>query len=137
MFSSGLFGSCCSQDWDNADFCLQLRTPAFLKDTQLLRTPGEAACTPDTSRGTASLTSWPAQANKPEGVRTHPGLVQTWRAGDGSGQCVACREAPHCSLGSKQDSLLLAEMWDALLLAQCRDPSPAPASPAAPPGWRG
>lgn len=54
MFSSGLFGSCCSQDWDSADFCRRLRTPAFLKGTQPLRAPHEAARTPDAGRGAAS-----------------------------------------------------------------------------------
>lgn len=46
MFSSGLSGSCCSQDWDSADCCLQLCTPAFLKGSQLLRTLGKAALHP-------------------------------------------------------------------------------------------
>lgn len=83
MFSSGLFGSCCSQDWDSADFCQRLRTPAFLKGTQPLRAPREAPRTPDAGRGTASPKSRPAPAEKPQRVRTHSGLVRMWRAGDG------------------------------------------------------
>lgn len=64
MFSSGLFGSCCSQDWDSADCCLRLHTPTFLKGIQLLPAPSEAACTPHTGRGTAGSRSQLAQANK-------------------------------------------------------------------------
>lgn len=64
MFSSGLFGSCCSQDWDSADCCLRFHTPTFLKGIQLLPAPSEAACAPHTGRGTACSQSQLAQANK-------------------------------------------------------------------------
>lgn len=64
MFSSGLFGSCCSQDWDSADCCLRLHTPTFLKGTQLLPVSSEAACTPHTDRGAAGSKSQLAQADK-------------------------------------------------------------------------
>lgn len=100
-------------------------------------------CTPDTGRGTVGPKSRPAQADKLEGVRPHSGLVLTCRTGDGSGRCIACRESPRRSHGSKWDSLPLAEVWGALLPAQCRDPSPAPCFSCSPPrlegvmGWEG
>lgn len=78
MFSSGLFGSCCSQGWGGADFCLQLRTPAFLKGTGC-SAPQARQLAP--GHGTASPTPRLAPAEKPEGVRTRSGLVQPWRAG--------------------------------------------------------
>lgn len=72
MFSSGLFGSCCSWGWDGAD-CYSSTLP----QGHSVRQPAWAEVLP--------ALSWLAQANKLEGGRTHFGLVQTGRAGDRSG----------------------------------------------------
>lgn len=119
MFSSGLFGSCCSQDWDSASFC----TPASLKGTHMLHMQ-TCHCSPKLQLVRGGML---------EGVKTQPALGQTREAGTALAlEPIALKGVPCYSLSSERDSLLLAEMQVVLLPAQGRHSSPSLTSPAAP-----
>lgn len=86
MFSSGLFGSCCSRDWDSASFC----TAASLKGTHVLHTQ-TCHCSPKPQ---------PAQGGMLEGVGTQLGLGQTRRAGTAlASKGIALKGAPSALKG--------------------------------------
>lgn len=119
MFSSGLFESCCSRDWDSASFC----TPASLKGTHVLHTQTCHCSRKLQLVGGGML----------EGVKTQLALGQTRKAGTALGpKPVALKGVPCYSLSSERDSPLLAETQGVLLPAQGRHSSPALTSPAAP-----
>lgn len=116
MFSSGLFGFCCSRHWDSAHFC----APASLKGTHVLHTQ---MCPYSPKPQWHRVACWREWA-----LRGRSGGARTALAP----KPVALKGPLRYSLCAERDSLLLAEMWGAPLPTQGSDSSPAPNSPAAP-----